>query len=107
MEKNELLKLFKYYRGEVDNPYEPNTIPFKWWEGEKSLLEKVTDDKEIWERIIRSLREAIKERAVSEYLLDDNVSIEKRAICFYLDLWNGKSFPYDSLDDIFEYIKAE
>lgn len=107
MTPKELLSYYKFFKGEKSNPYAPNSLPFKWWEGEKMLFEHNADDKSFWERIVGSLKKAIKERLANYPLTDESISIEQRAIYYYLDLWNGKNFPYDSLDDIFEYIKAE
>lgn len=107
METEEVKKYLKYYKGEETNPFQPISLQYKWWEGEKMLAENVSDDKQFWNRLENKLNEAVRDGMVSGYLIDKTVPIEKRAICFYLDLWNGKNFPYDSLDDIFEYIKSE
>ena len=107
MDKEELLGLFKYYREEKVNPFiGKDLMKAKWWEGEKDLLTKVENDTEVWQRITDAFNDAIKGRGVSGNLIDESIAFNQRAIYFYLDLWNGKNFPNDSLDDIFEYIKA-
>lgn len=107
MERTDLLKLFKFYKEEKENPFiGKDLMKAKWWEGEKNLLTKVEDDDKVWKSITDIYTEAINEKVVSGALIDEKINFDQRAIYFYLDLWNGKNYPYDSLDDIFEYIKA-
>ncbi len=106
MEREDLLSLFKFYKGEETNPFtgkEP--MKAKWWEGEKALLETAIEGKR-WEVIVDSLKEAIRDKEVHRTLADDTIPIENRAIVYYLDIWNSRWFPNDSLDDIFDYVKG-
>ncbi len=108
MDKENLRKLFKFYSGEEDNPFiGKDNFSAKWWEGEKCLLMLVENDKETWNRIANLLKKAIKENAVTTHLVDEKIDFDQRVIYFYLDLWNGKNFPYDSLDDIFGYVATK
>lgn len=106
MKKEELLELFKFYKEEKQNPFiGRDTMKAKWWEGEKALFTLVEEDKFAWQRILNNLKKGIDKGYVSGYLIDTTISIEQRVIYFYLDLWNGKNFPHDSLDDIFYYVR--
>lgn len=107
MENKDLLKLFKYYRGEENNPFiGKDTMKAKWWEGEKMFFDNAMNDPAFLNRVRESLEEACERGTVSGYIADNNNPVEKRTLVFYLDLWNGKNYPYDSLDDIFEYIRT-
>lgn len=107
MERKELLELFKFYKEEKSNPFiGSDAMKAKWWEAEKSLLSAVERDSKTWQRVVSSLTKAIKEDGVSGVLADNGIDINQRAVYFYIDLWNGKNHPYDSLDDIFLYVKG-
>lgn len=103
MKREDLLKLFKYYKGEKNNPHEVGTMPFKWWEGEKDFLGRFENDEGFFARVKDSLLEAIEKKEVSGNLIEEKRPIEERTLIFFLDLWNGKTYPNDSLDDIFTY----
>lgn len=107
MKKKDLLELFKFYKEEKENPFVgKDLMKAKWWEGEKNLLLLTENDSDAWRNITETFMEALSNKEVSGPLIDKNISFDQRAVYFYLDLWNGKNYPYDSLDDIFEYIKA-
>ena len=107
MNKASLIKLFKFYKEEQENPFVgKDFMKSKWWEGEKMFLENFRNDPGFFERVKKGLVDGIKEKQVSGFLADESNSIEARTVVFYLDLWNGKWFPYDSLDDIFDYVKS-
>ena len=107
MKKEDLLGIFKFYKEEKANPFiGKDPMKAKWWDGEKSLMTMIENDDAAWKRLADTFSEAIREKGVSGDLIDESINFNKRAVYFYLDLWNGKNFPYDSLDDIFEYIKA-
>lgn len=106
MKKEDLLALFKFYKGEKSNPYiGKDSMKAKWWEGEKAMITIAIDNRK-WQFIANSLKEAIRNNEVSGALIDSSIPIEKRIIIYFLDLWHGKWYPYDSLDDIFDYVKA-
>ena len=106
MKREDLLVLFKFYKSEESNPYiGKDSMKAKWWEGEKAMLTTAIDNHK-WEQIADSLKEAIKNHEVSGSLIDDTIPIEKRTVIYFLDLWHGKWFPYDSLDEIYDYVKA-
>lgn len=107
MKKEDLLGLFKFYKGEVENPFATNdSMKAKWWEGEKMFFDNAMNDPAFFNRVKESLEEACERGAVSGYIADSNNPVEKRTLVFYLDLWHGKFFPYDNLDDIYDYVKA-
>lgn len=103
MKKETLFSLFKYYHGEKEPPEEYNRVQALWWEGERQLAQKITDNPEYFETILNAYRDAMKEKSLSGILADRSLDERKRAIIFYLDLWHGRYYPYDSLDLIFEY----
>lgn len=103
MDKKTLLSLFKYYKGENDNPYMDNKNACMWWYGEESLMSLCNGNWEKFDDIKKMLEEAITKGHVSDMLIDESIGIDKRTIVFYLDLWHGKHFPYNSLDEIFNY----
>lgn len=103
MEKTDILKYCKFYHGEKENPYDKKTTNAMWWDGERLLCDNSSVDPDFFNRIIMSLKRCIKEKGCSGTLIDEQIPIEKRAIIYYLDLWHGRSFPYDSLDVIYTY----
>lgn len=107
MKAKVLTELFKFYKGEKENPFaKDKSQEAMWWDGEKSLYDKVVNDNNYWERLSDTLKQAIKEKGVSNALVDTSIPFDKRVIIFYLDLWHGKWFPNESLDVIFDYVKA-
>ena len=105
MSKEELLQLFKFYRGEEESPY-TDEMADRWWYGESLFYKQLANDDQIWETFASWLKEGIEKGHVSGFYLDENIPFEKRVITFYLDLWHGKWFPYDDWGAIDDYIKA-
>lgn len=106
MNRKRLFELLKFYKGETINPFIGNDpLKAKWWEGEKALLERVDEEEDFFARVKEMLLEAIQKGHVNNALADEKRSLDERTIVFFLDLWHGKHYPYDSLDDIFDYIK--
>lgn len=105
MKKSDLLELFKYYKGEKENPNEPGSVSALWWGGEKALFELCANDTGKFDHIKEDLKQAIKDGYVSGPLNDDSISIDQRTVIYFLDLWHGKWFPYDNLDVIFTYMR--
>lgn len=103
MTKEELIKQCKYYTGEEECPYEDGSNEALWWNGEKCLLDSVSCDENFFYRLVGSYKEALASGDCSGALVDQSFPFEKRVILFYLDLWHGKNFPYDSLDVINQY----
>ena len=102
MEK--LLINFKYYKQEKENPYKgTDANAAMWWDGERLLFEKVQADPEYYNKLNKEFDEALAAGACSGVLADENNAREKRAIIFFLDIWHGKFFPYDSADQIKQY----
>ena len=104
MKTEKLLDLFKYFKNEKVNPFvgrDDNAA--LWWDGEKLLYENVKKDDAYWNRLMTSFDNAINAGNCGGNLLDNAQSKEKRAILFFLDIWHGRNFPYDSFDVIKEY----
>lgn len=102
MTKQELLKQFKYYHGEDEPPKDYDNNKRLWWGGEKVLFEKCLEPS-FWDRLESSFRGAEEKKALSGVLADASVSETKRIIIYFLDIWHGRYFPYDSLDEINHY----
>ncbi len=102
MTEQELLRQFKYYNGENEPPKEFDDNKRLWWGGEKTLLEKCRDSS-FWNRLKSSFKEAEKANALSGILIDSSVPEIKRIIIYFLDLWHGRFFPYNSLNEINKY----
>jgi hypothetical protein len=94
---------FKYFKGETKNPFDASSTKAMWWEGERALSQQCAADAECFDRLVARLKFAIANKSVSGLLLDQSLSIEQRAIVFYLDLWHGRFYPYDNLDIISTY----
>lgn len=103
MTKEELIEQCKYYNGEKECPYEDGSNEALWRHGEKCLLDSISCDENIFYRLIDLYKEALASGDCSGALVDQSFPIEKRVILFFLDLWHGKNFPYDSLDVINQY----
>jgi len=102
MTQKELLQLCKYYRGEKENPYaDPNGS--LWWGGEKEFVDACKRDSTFFDFVRDMYLSALNRKQVSHTLADMTVSENKRVLIFFLDLWHGRHFPYDSLDAIFDY----
>lgn len=102
MTEQELLRHFKYYNREEEPPTDFDANKRLWWAGEKMLLEKCHEPS-FWNKLKFSFQEAEKAKALSGILTDNSISDTKRIIIYFLDLWHGKFFPYDSLDEIDKY----
>ena len=74
-----------------------------WWDGEKNLAEMCKHDTEYFDRLVNSLDKALKDGHLSGRLVGTRIDKDVRVIIFYLDLWHGKHFPFESLDLINEY----
>lgn len=103
MTKEELIEQCKYYNGEEECPYEDGSNGALWWNGEKCLLDSISCDENFFYRLVDLYKEALASGDCSGALVDQSFPIEKRVILFFLDLWHGKNFPYDSLDVINHY----
>ena len=104
MNAQELMKLFKYYKGEAENPFvQKDENAALWWGGEELIFKQQEHDPDFWDGIEEMYDEAQKEGECTGLLVDTSVPKEKRIIVFYLDLWHGKWFPYDSWDEIKKY----
>jgi len=103
MTREELIKQCRYYKGEDKNPFEVNSNASLWWDGEKMLVDNVSDDKSFFQRLKDDLEDSIKAGDLEGVYTDSSIPIEKRAIILYLDLWHGKWFPYDDPEIINRY----
>ena len=104
MTAQKVVKFFKYYKGEAENPFiQKDENAALWWNGERHLLENLKNEPGFWNRMKCSYNEALENGDCSDVLADMSIPKEKRIIVYFLDLWHGKWFPYDSWDTIKEY----
>lgn len=104
MNVTQILPFLKYFKGEERNPFiriSPNSA--LWWDGEKSLVDALAENPSFWGVLINSFNEAVANGDCSGVLIDETIAYEKRLIIFYLDLWHGRYFPYDTKDAICNY----
>ena len=98
---------FKYYNLEEKNPFEDKDDNASlWWGGEKLFYENISEDGRgdaLIERIKEWYDDSKAENELSGIHLDPSISERDHLLVFYLDLWHGKWFPYDSFDVINEY----
>ena len=102
MTPEELLTVFKYYHGEDKCPYKDN-VGWLWWHGEKMIYDETKSSPDFFPYLKNELIDALEKGQCLGPLLDESISLDQRAIMFYLDLWHGKWFPYDDFDVIFTY----
>lgn len=106
MEKQQDYSLYKYYKGEKENPFvnKDRSTPMTkeainaagWWDGEKMFHNNATSDPDFVKIAENSLRQAINDDDYTyEYLRDESISFKKRTLIFYLQRWSNKWFPYD------------
>lgn len=103
MTREELIKLFRYYKGEEECPFERNSNAALWWGGEKMLADNVSCDERFFQRLKDSFEEDLAAGDLEGVYVDSSIPLEKRVIMLYLDLWHGKFFPYDDFDIINQY----
>jgi hypothetical protein len=96
---------FKYYHGEQKNPFEKNGNAATWWSGEKLFYESISreDGERFINGITRDYDDALSHNILKGKLLDRSIPKKDHILLFYLDLWHGKWFPYDNLDEIRNY----
>ena len=102
MKKGDILKLCKYYKEEEKCPY-PDSNSQLWWGGEKQFVNMCETDGNFFDRVRSMYLDALDKGLVTAMLADRSIDGNKRVLIFFLDLWHGKWFPYDSLDAIFDY----
>jgi len=96
MNKNELLTLCKYYKEDEVCPFLDGEPGYVFWAIEKKYIDNVTIDEGFHAGIIATLQEYIdKSRNKKNVLTDGAISIDKRAIIFYVDAMISKWMPYD------------
>lgn len=96
--------VLSYYNGEEKNPFvgidENSRL---WWDGEKVFYDLAVRDGG-GEQFINNLEEwfdkSLKEGDLTGRLVDTKIPQKTRLLIFFLDLWHGKWFPYDSFDVI-------
>lgn len=99
-----LTENFKYYKQELNNPFvKSDQNAALWWGGEKALADAIKDNPEFPAMLEAEYDTALAEKALGGVLADTTLPKEKRVIIFYLDLWHGRNFPWDTLDAINQY----
>lgn len=100
----EVLKNLKYYRHEAENPYKgTDRNAATWWEGERALVDLVNKNPEYLDKLETLYNEAFSHKKLRGKLANGELPKVERLIVFFLDLWHGKNYPYDNLDDIEKY----
>lgn len=96
---------FKYYNGEEENPFTDDGNASLWWDGERLFYETITapGGDSFIKRLRDNYDDALARGGLSGPLADESVPRETRLLIFYLDLWHGKWYPYDDLDEILKY----
>ena len=103
MTEFEIYPHLKYYRGENEPPSNYSNMQKKWWYGERRFIEEVANDRNFLSRWKDFYQKELRAGHLSGKLVDTGLEDIQRLIIFYLDLWHGKWFPYDSFDLIFDY----
>ncbi len=113
MEKQQDYSLYKYYKGEKENPFvnkdknapieKDLNYPALWWDGKRRFHEGTTRNPISVENIGKDLQKAIDEGYADDILTDESIDFKKRTLMFYLDLWGNKWFPYDGFGGIYKY----
>ena len=97
---------FKYYQGEMQNPYAgKDENKSMWWEGEKLFYDSISRGlgDEFIKNVMKGFENALSDNVLSGKLLDKTISKKDRALIYFLDLWHGKWSPYDNSDEIRNY----
>ena len=97
---------FKYYQGEQENPFrDKNDQKAMWWDGEKLFYDNISrENGDLFiDNLSKDFENAMSHSSLSGKLIDKTISKQDRLLIYYLDLWHGKWFPYDSLDEIQYY----
>jgi len=99
MEKKELIGLFKYYKGEKENPYKNAHDKGWFWEGERMFLESEQsfDD---WADEITTTEKEVKGKAKQFF---SKLSEKQKAIVLYINNLIIKWCPMEDADFIFNY----
>ena len=103
MERDELLSFCKYYKGELESPYERDSVEGLFW-----FLERMYVDNAIRSEGFRPgwIHEAenyiVLHPDECNILTDNNVSIETKAIIIYIEIMLCKWKPYE-VNLIFKY----
>ena len=99
MKKEEITKLFKYFKGEEDSPYEVGTPNAKFWHGEKMFLHTQQPIEE-WANEAKRVRASLDDerRKTAEKYSD-----EQFGIILYIEDLFAKWCPMESRDFIFSY----
>jgi hypothetical protein len=97
-----ILSLFQYYKGEKECPFQEQNSAM-WWAGEELFYKMICHNDGTWEKFQNDLEEGIEKGYITGILADESISLEQRVIVFFMDLWHGKWFPYDSWDVIYDY----
>ncbi|WGU68267.1 hypothetical protein QIU18_00275 [Capnocytophaga canimorsus] len=101
MEK--IYKSCKYYKREEQNPFiDSDELKARFWEGEKTFCEMCENNHNYYSIVLNELNLSVKNGEVTGKLLDTSTSIEDKVILFFMDMWNGKWFPYD-IEAILKY----
>ncbi|ATA74691.1 hypothetical protein ACILDT_09695 [Capnocytophaga canis] len=98
-----IYKSCKYYKKEKQNPFiDSDKLKARFWEGEKIFCEECEVNEKYYNIMLKELNLSIRKGNVTGKLLSPSMPIEEKVILFFIDLWNGKWFPYE-IDVILKY----
>ena len=92
MNREEALNLCKYYKGEETNPFDHKKEYAKsiFWDAEQMYVVNCTHDDDFHERMKKSLLDALSKNQLRGTLVDESVSLDKRALILYIDLLHAR-----------------
>ena len=99
MEKKELLKLFKYYKGEEKNPYQTDSDKGWFWYGEMMFM-STGQSLEDWERGARETRAKLSGKDLQSA---SKLTDQQLGIVLYINTLFIKWCPMEDADFIFNY----
>lgn len=102
MEKDDLLKFCKYYKGEAVSPYKDRQSSL-FWDIEKQYILNAMRNHDFHTGWISEARKYIKEhKGENNILTGDTISIEQKGVIIYIETMLSKWCPYE-IDMIFKY----
>ena len=104
MNRDGAIALCKYYKGEAENPFAPESKPGLFWFLEKICCEQCEDNALFWEGWMQEVDSYLKRNPTKNNDLTnpDKYTKEQKAIILYLDAMIDKWTP-EKRDWIFDY----
>ena len=103
MEREELFSFCKYYKGELESPYERDSVEGLFWFLERMYVDNsIRSDGFRLDWIQYAENYIVAHPNERNILTDNNVNIETKAIILYIEIMLTKWKPYE-VDLIFKY----